>query len=84
MQCVIETATVTATAKRLAIGVMASASGDADEASVAEVIRLGRAVAQHGYVLVTGGCPGLPCAAARAPQAAGGLTIGILPGLSRQ
>lgn len=69
---------------RLTIGVMGSASGDADEAVMIKVIRLGRAVAARGGVLITGGCPGLPYAAARGAQAAGGLTIGISPGLSRE
>jgi uncharacterized protein (TIGR00725 family) len=72
------------TAKRLAIGVMGSASEDAGEEVAAKVMRLGRAVAERGCVLVTGGCPGLPYAAARGAQASGGLAIGISPGLSRE
>lgn len=68
---------------RYAIGVMGSASGDHDEETILKMVQLGRAIAHHGYVLVTGGCPGLPYAAARAAQEAGGLTVGISPGLSR-
>lgn len=71
------------TTTRYAIGIMGSASGEHDEASVLKMIRLGRAIAEHGHVLVTGGCPGLPYAAARAAQEVGGLTVGISPGLSR-
>lgn len=70
-------------AKRYAIGVMGSASGEHNQETVLKMIRLGRAIAEHGHVLVTGGCPGLPYAAARAAQEAGGLTVGISPGLSR-
>ena len=71
------------TATRYAIGIMGSASGKHDEATILKMIRLGRAIAEHGHVLVTGGCPGLPYAAARAAQEVGGLTVGISPGLSR-
>jgi len=63
---------------------MGSASQDADEDTVVRMIRLGRAIAEHGCVLITGGSPGLPYAAARGAQAAGGLSIGISPGLSRE
>lgn len=68
---------------RYAIGVMGSASGEHDEATILKMVRLGRTIAERGYMLITGGCPGLPYAAARAAQEAGGLTIGISPGLSR-
>lgn len=68
---------------RYAIGVMGSASGEQDEATLLKIIQLGRAIGERGYVLVTGGCPGLPYAAARAAQEVGGLTVGISPGLSR-
>ncbi len=68
----------------LTVGVMGSAGADADEASIAKMIRLGRAVAEAGGVLITGGSPGLPYAAARGAQAAGGLTLGISPGLSSE
>ena len=68
---------------RLTIGVMGSAGGEHDEETLVQLVRLGRAIAARSYVLVTGGCPGLPYAAARGAQAAGGLTIGISPGLSR-
>lgn len=71
------------TTKRYAIGVMGSASGEHNEETILKLIRLGRAIAKHGHLLITGGCPGLPYAAARAAQEAGGLTIGISPGLSR-
>ena len=44
--------------------------------------QLGESVAQAGCVLITGGCPGLPLAAARGAKRAGGTVVGISPGLS--
>lgn len=68
---------------RLVIGVM----GTADEPIPGEVwekaLRLGRAVARSGCILITGGCPGLPYAAVQGARAEGGLVVGISPGLSR-
>ncbi len=68
---------------RLVIGVM----GTADEPIPAEArekaVRLGRAIARSGCILITGGCPGLPYAAVQGAKAEGGLVVGISPGLSR-
>lgn len=44
---------------------------------------LGQAIARSGCSLVTGACPGLPYDCARGAQAAGGLSVGISPALSR-
>ena len=44
---------------------------------------VGAAVAEAGAVLVCGGLGGVMEAACRGAQAAGGLTVGILPGLDR-
>ena len=44
---------------------------------------VGRAVAEAGAVLVCGGLGGVMEAACRGAQRAGGLTVGILPGLER-
>lgn len=66
----------------LKVGVMGSA-GDGiaiEHLKLAE--QLGDAVAQAGCVLITGGCPGLPLAAARGAKLAGGTVVGISPGLS--
>lgn len=62
---------------------MGSDGGEHNEETILKLIRLGRAIAERGHLLITGGCPGLPHAAARAAQEAGGLTIGISPGLTR-
>src|SRR4029453_1184166 len=60
-------------AMRLTIGVMGSSGGDLSEADLAKAHRLGEAIAACDAVLITGGCPGLPYAAARGAKAKGGL-----------
>lgn len=67
----------------LTIGVMGGASGAFPEDLLARLERLGRAIAGRGATLITGACPGLPYAAVRGAAAAGGLVVGISPGLSR-
>jgi hypothetical protein len=42
------------------IGVMGSAGGELDAAIVEKCIELGRAIAEEGCAILTGGCPGLP------------------------
>lgn len=67
---------------RLKIGVMGGASG-AISAGLNDIAhRLGRAIARSGCILVTGGCPGLPLAAACGAKQEHGLVVGISPGLS--
>lgn len=67
---------------RLTIGVMGSASGKQSDEAMLKLTQLGRAIAERGHILITGACPGLPYAAALGAQEAGGLSIGISPGLS--
>jgi uncharacterized protein (TIGR00725 family) len=45
---------------------------------------VGRLIAEHGATLVCGGRDEVMAAAARGAKAAGGVTVGILPGESRQ
>lgn len=52
-----------------------------EEASIAEAV--GRELAGRGAMLVCGGLGGVMEAACRGAKAAGGTTIGILPGYSR-
>lgn len=68
---------------QLAIGVMGSASGLHDPEVVARCKTLGRTIAERGCTLITGACPGLPFAAVEGARDAGGLIVGISPGLSR-
>lgn len=66
----------------LKIGVMGGATGRMAPVCLKKAVRLGQAIAANGCVLITGGCPGLPLAAARGAKKAGGLVVGISPGLS--
>lgn len=55
--------------------------GVADRGKILELAeRLGEAVGQRGWILVTGGLTGAMEAASRGAKRAGGMTIGILPG----
>src|SRR6185436_17347007 len=65
---------------RLVIGVMGPASADPDQAALARAV--GRQVAERGAVLLCGGRGGIMEAAAEGARAAGGLTVGVLPGAS--
>ena len=66
------------------IGVMGSAGGDitSDELELAK--RMGRRIAEHNGVIVTGACPGLPHAAVLGAHEAGGLSLGVSPARSRE
>lgn len=56
------------------------ASGAEEEAAEA----VGRALARAGAIVVTGGLDGVMAAACRGAAAAGGLTVGLLPGTDRR
>ena len=54
------------------------------EAGLEEMARvLGQAIAEAGAILVCGGLGGVMAAACRGAREAGGLTVGILPGIDR-
>jgi len=61
---------------------MGSADAEAPANIVHQAGQLGRIIAQHGLVLITGACPGLPYECARGARNAGGLSLGISPALS--
>lgn len=63
------------------IGVIGEQDCPADLAALAE--QVGAEIARRGAVLVCGGMGGVMAAAARGAKAAGGLTVGILPGGDR-
>ncbi len=69
---------------RLKIGVMGSASGLQTENSAAreKARKLGKAIAESGYIFINGACPGLPHDSMLAAKEAGGLTLGISPAFS--
>ncbi len=66
------------------IGVMGSAGGAMDPVQLEHCKELGRAIADEGCAILTGGCPGLPHAAIVGCKERGGLTIGVSPALSFQ
>ena len=66
------------------VGVMGSAGGEMDTAIVERCEELGRAIADEGCAILTGGCPGLPHHAILGCKEKGGLTIGVSPALSIQ
>lgn len=68
---------------KLAIGVMGSSAPTSAAELDQRLAELGKAIASHDCTLITGACPGLPYAAVKGAKAAGGLVVGISPGLSR-
>jgi len=55
--------------------------GSVDEATLSTAAGLGRAIAERGWVLLTGGrAAGVMAAASKAAHEAGGLVVGVLPG----
>ncbi len=68
---------------KLKIGVMGSASGVLSSKNRLKAYQLGRAIAESNCVCITGAAPGYPFEAARGATEAGGVVVGISPGLSR-
>ncbi len=68
--------------KKLRIGVIGGATPEPKFRQIAYDV--GRLVAEKGAILVCGGLSGIMEAAARGAKKRGGLTIGILPGVSLQ
>lgn len=66
----------------LKVGVMGGATGVLSKEHLDKAHELGRAIAQNGAILITGGCGGLPLGAACGAKQEGGLVVGISPGLS--
>lgn len=64
------------------IGVIGASSCNAQIAELAEAV--GREIGRRGAVLVCGGLGGVMEFASKGAKEAGGLTIGILPGTSRE
>ena len=68
--------------KRKFIAVIGGSQCSSQEAQMAEEV--GRELARRGVILVCGGLGGVMEAACRGASSEGGVTIGILPGESRQ
>lgn len=67
--------------ERTYVSVIGAGTCDASTRAAAEEV--GRLLAESGTVVVTGGMTGVMEAACRGAKSAGGLTVGILPGLDR-
>lgn len=63
--------------KKLQVSVVGGSSVDEQTLTLAEAV--GRTIASHGAILISGGLGGAMEAAARGAKERGGLTIGILP-----
>jgi uncharacterized protein (TIGR00725 family) len=63
--------------------VAVSGPGDATPGELATAVELGRLLAEAGAVVLTGGLGGVMAAAAEGAREAGGISIGLLPGLDR-
>jgi uncharacterized protein (TIGR00725 family) len=59
-------------------------SGDAEATELDAAFAVGRELARHNVVVVTGGHGGVMEAASRGAREGGGLTLGILPGVARE
>jgi uncharacterized protein (TIGR00725 family) len=69
---------MSATGRRIVVGVMGASECDA--ATAAEAEEVGRLVAERGAVVLCGGRGGVMEAAARGARLEGGLVVGVLPG----
>lgn len=67
---------------KIQVGVMGSASGRIPKHARRKADELGCAIAEHGCVLVTGACPGLPYDAVLGCHRSGGTIVGISPALN--
>lgn len=67
---------------RIKIGVMGSAGGEMQPEIMEKCVEMGRAIADEGCAILTGGCPGLPHAAVIGCKQNGGLTVGVSPAMS--
>jgi len=59
------------------LAVLGAAAATPEQEEVA--LAVGRLAARHGWVVLTGGGPGVMAAACRGAVEAGGLTVGVLP-----
>ncbi|ANV84645.1 TIGR00725 family protein [Picosynechococcus sp. PCC 7003] len=70
--------------RKLIVGVMGPGAGATPE-NLTAAYDLGKAIAEAGWVLLTGGrAAGVMAAASQGAKVAGGLTVGILPGKNHQ
>ena len=70
--------------RQFKVAVLGSAGVPEDSAQGRKAFIIGREVASRKGVLLTGGCGGLPHAAALGAKAAAGLTVAISPAMNRE
>ena len=68
--------------QRLRIGVMGAGAVTAEGYKIAEEV--GRRIAESGAIMICGGLGGVMEAAAKGAKSAGGLVVGILPGVNER
>ena len=68
--------------RRFQIGVFGSADGDEIGKCIEKAEAIGDEIAEHGCVLITGACPGLPHRTALAVANRNGRIIGISPAMN--
>lgn len=66
---------------RTKVGVMGSAGGRLAAEHLAQARELGRQIARHGAIIITGACPGLPHEAVLGAREVGTITLGVSPAL---
>jgi len=70
--------------RQFKVAVLGSANVPKDSAQGRRAFMIGREVASRNGVLLTGGCGGLPHAAALGAKAAAGLTVAVSPAMNRE
>lgn len=68
----------------MTVGVMGSAGGELSSEVRQRVRCLGSVIAERGYVLITGACPGLPHEAVTGAKEVGGIVVGVSPALNME
>ncbi len=68
--------------RKIAVGVMGSAGGNYTPQVLEKCRELGREIARHDCLIVTGACPGLPHEAVLGAAEGGALVVGISPAIS--
>jgi uncharacterized protein (TIGR00725 family) len=69
--------------RKFKIAVLGSAGAPENSPAGGLAFRVGEAVADHGGVILTGGCTGLPHAAVMGACHGGGLTVAVSPAMDR-
>jgi uncharacterized protein (TIGR00725 family) len=69
--------------RKFKIAVLGSAGASENSPAAGLALTIGEAVADHGGIILTGGCSGLPHAAVMGASCQGGLTVAVSPAMNR-